>query len=351
MTLTHKKFVLTKIIITSVLILSFFLSFLYFGLNFPEQYTYVSDTLDTSFNESLVKNTSDSEQPPINILFLGIVGEGSRGALLTDSIFILHLNPLLNKKISIISIPRDLWVQIPNRSSAMKINNLYELENRGKKFPESNSFNLIKQKIEEITGLPLNYVAVVDLEGFKKLVDILGGIDIWIEKDIIDPNLVNPHNPSEIFHLSAGWRHLDGDLTVKFIRTRYAPEGDFYRIEHQQQIIAAIKNKLTKLADVWNLITWLKIWQSLRGHYVTNLNFNTVWYIFTLIKNVPVSQIEYIKLTNRPPDELLISSSINTQNNSSEEQKIYILIPSQGFENYNKIHEYLKEKISFGGIR
>ena len=189
---------------------------------------------------------------------------------------------------------------------------------------------------------PMDYIVILDLKGFEKLIDALGGIDIWLEKDIIDPNLVNPHNPSEIFHLSAGWRHLDGALIIKFIRTRYAPNGDFYRIEHQQQIIAALKDKLTKLADVWNLISWLKIWQSLSGHIITNLDFNTIWQIFPVVKDISSSEIKYLSITNKPPDELLITSSIY---NDWAKGNIYILIPAKGFENYEEINNYIKEKI------
>ena len=188
----------------------------------------------------------------------------------------------------------------------------------------------------------MNYIVILDLKGFEKLIDALGGIDIWLEKDVMDPSLINPYNPSEIFHLSAGWRHLDGALIIKFIRTRYAQNGDFYRIEHQQQIIAALKDKLTKLADVWNLISWLKIWQSLSGHVITNLDFNTIWQIFPVVKDISSSQIQYLSITNKPPDELLMTSTIY---DNWSDKDIYILIPAKGFENYEEINNYINEKI------
>ena len=199
-----------------------------------------------------------------------------------------------------ISIPRDLWIQIPNLSQEMKINNLYALENKGRTFLKATDSNLISQKAEEITGLKIDHTVILELEGFGKLIDAIGGIDIWLEQDIFDPQLVNPHNPSEIFHLAAGWRHLDGDTAIKFVRTRYAPEGDFNRMQHQQLIIAALKDKLSKLADIWNLMTWLKIWQSLNNHFIVDLDFNALWQIFNLVKDISADQIEYIRITNRP---------------------------------------------------
>jgi len=334
MTFINKKTIALGLIIGGIL----FLSFLFYGLNDSKRYTF---SYDNNINALLKNESLKSEDSPINILFLGIAGEGSRGAFLTDTIFVTSIVPS-KKQISMISIPRDLWVKIPNSSTGVKINFLYELENSGKNFSKAVSYDLIKGKIEDITGLSIDYITILDLKGLEKLIDILGGIDIWLEKDVEDPNLVNPHNPSEIFHLSAGWRHLDGALVIKFIRTRYAPDGDFYRIKHQQQIIAALKDKLTKLADIWNLISWLKIWQSLSGNVITNLDFNTIWQIFPTVKDISSSQIQYLSITNKPPDELLITS---TMYDNSSEKDIYILIPKKGFENYEEINNYIIKKI------
>lgn len=334
MTLYHKKIFL-GIIVTSIGLVLFFL---FFAQARPKEYLFSYNTEDSSDKESI-----KTKNPSLNILFLGIVGEGSRGELLTDTIFVVHLD-LSNKKIAMISIPRDLWVQAPSLSREIKINDLYNLENQGKNFSQATASILIKQKVKEITGLPINHTIILELEGFKKLIDVIGGIDIWLEKDIFDPSLINPHNPSEIFYLAAGWRHLDGDLAIKFVRTRYAPEGDFYRIQHQQQIIAALKNKLTELADVWNLITWLRIWQSLNNHFIADLDFNALWQIFNLIKDISADQIEYIKITNRPPDQLLKTTTFS---DASSGQNIYILIPQEGFEKYQGIQNYIEEKISF----
>ncbi|MDD5760455.1 MAG: LCP family protein [Candidatus Pacebacteria bacterium] len=304
----------------------------------PKEYLFSYNSNENAF----IEQSAEAKVPSLNVLFLGIAGEGSRGSLLTDTIFVVHLNPSA-KKIAIISIPRDLWVQIPHRSQAIKINGLYDFENNGRAFPQATASNLIKQKIEDITGLTINYTVILELEGFGKLIDAVGGIDIWLEKDISDPLLVNPHNPSEIFHLEAGWRHLDGDLAIKFVRTRYAPEGDFYRIQNQQQIISALKDKLAELTNIWGLTTWLKIWQSLDNHFISDLDFNTLWQIFNLVRGIPADQIEYIKITNRPPDQLLKAVTLIE---NSLGQNVYTLIPSDGFEQYQKIQNYIKEKIS-----
>lgn len=334
MTFNSKKNILNLAL--AILLVSIF--FLFLKYTQPKEYLFSYLPFKNTTSQEIIKTKNHT----LNILFLGIVGEGSRGQFATDTILIAHLN-FVNKKIALISIPRDLWIQIPNSTQEIKINALYSLDNQGTKFSQATKTNLIKQKIETITNLNIDHTVIVELRGFGKLIDAIEGIDIWLEKDIYDPLLVNPHNPSEIFYLAAGWRHLDGDLAIKFVRTRYAPEGDFYRMQHQQEIIAALKNKLTKLTDIWSLATWLKIWQSLNNHFITDLDFNASWSIFNLIKDIAAEDIEYIKITNRPPDELLSTTSFT---NEISKQEFYILAPREGFEKYQKIQDYIKEKIS-----
>jgi len=312
---------------------------LVWGVNHPQNYSFLSSSStlrpkSPNPKRNLVNNSS------VNLLFLGIAGNGSRGALLTDTIFVTHLDPE-KKKITLISIPRDLWVTENIYPEGIKINGLFELENRGKQFSPYCSFHLIQKEVEKILGIKIDYVIIFDLEGVEKLVDSIGGINIYLPQDIADPYLVNPHHPSEIFHLKAGWNYLDGALVAKFVRTRYAPSGDFYRIQHQHQIIAALRDKVEQLTSVWHFPTWFKLWQSLKGHYLTNLNFNLAWQIFQSIKNIPADKIQYLVLSNRPPDNLLISGRRLFQG-----KKVYVLLPRAGENNYLPIHNYIQEKIN-----
>jgi len=307
---------------------------LIWGTNRSQNYNFASAFHLDDKNPLSLTNSS------FNLLFLGIAGNGSRGALLADTIFVIHADSS-RKKLVLVSIPRDFWVQDKSYPRGTKINGLLELENSTQKFNKDCSFNLVQKKIEDILGLKMDYVAIFDLEGVEKLVDGIGGINIWLDKDIIDPNLVDPHYPSQIFHLKAGWNYLDGDLVAKFVRTRYAPSGDFYRIEHQHQILAALRDKVSQLANVWHFATWFNIWQDLNNHYITNLDFENAWKIFLLVKSIPSNQIQYLSLSNREPDNQLTSAML-----PGGENDIYVLIPRAGIEKYEEIHKYIKEKIN-----
>ena len=308
------------------------------GFNHPKELTI---TLQRSLNPGT--NWPNGES--INILLLGVAGNGSRGALLTDTIMLLNLN--FNKKqISIFSLPRDLWVEVPHSHSEVKLNDLYALSNKNTSdFSKAISYNFIQEKIENITGVKINYVIIFDLIGFGKLVDAVGGINIYLEKEMVDPNLVNPHDKSEIFDLSPGWHYLDGATAIKFVRTRYSSSGDFYRMTNQHAIITALKDKLTQLSSVWNLMSWLKIYNSIANHYITNLDFNTVWELFNEFKTIKNNQVKYFSITNRPPDNLLISSSVpGIYENATI--SVYILLPRLGFERYDEIQQFVQNSLA-----
>ncbi len=306
------------------------------GISHPQNYSFSSSSIISSKKNNFIPNS----EPSLNILALGIAGNGSRGALLTDSIFVTHFD--WNKqKIILLSIPRDFLVKDKCCPRGLKINGLFDLENKGKKFNSSCSFHLIQKEIEKILGIKIKYVIVFDLEGVEQLTDKIGGINIYLPQDVADPYLVNPHHPSEIFHLKAGWNYLDGSMVAKFVRTRYAPSGDFYRIQHQHQIIAAFKDKIIQLTDTWHLPSWFKLWQSLRGHYLTNLDFNSVWQIIQLAKKISSDKIQYWKLSNRPPDKLLISTMFPLEGKLS-----YVLLPRAGEGNYSMIQNFVQKKFN-----
>lgn len=298
---------------------------------------YIINSSSINKKEGLPLNTN--QEGLKNYLFLGIAGEGSRGSYLTDTIIVISINEK-NKTINLISIPRDLLVKIPNLSYSSKINSLFEIENSLKKKTESKTFNLVKEKINQITGLNIEEVIVLDLIAVKNIVDQLGGIDIYLEKDVYDPYLVNPLNPSQIFYLKAGWQHLNGDMLLKLIRTRYAPEGDFYRMKNQQMMLLALKNKLEELINNLSIISLIQTWQSLSGHYFTSLSYSDLINLFNSFKKIKNYQIKNIIIDSKDSALLISSGYYDDKGNY-----VYSLIPKAGFEDYSEIQKFIHQKI------
>ncbi len=315
-----------------------FVLFLYWGIKNEKQITVFGEKI-----ESLKPSQEDTGNIlDFNLLILGKAGEASYGGELTDSLSLMHVDGY-NKKVTLINIPRDLWVNVNNKNYSSKINALYLIENSNPK--KAKTFELIKTKVTEITGLDVDNVIVFDLQGFQEIVDAIGGINIYLENDFVDPQMRDPDNRNQIFVIKAGWRYLDGKTTGWFIRSRYAPDGDFTRIKHQQLIFSAIKNKIGGLLNLWDVPKIFKLYQALQKHMVTDLSFDDLIKLAKFSQNLKEENTQYLVLSNRAPDNLLISSSFPSTGPDGNYVNAYTLIPQLGFEKYADIQKYISGKL------
>jgi len=187
-----------------------------------------------------------------NILVLGMGGEGHDGALLTDTMILFSLN-LKTNSLNMISIPRDIWVP----SLQAKINSAYMI---GEEIKEGGGFGLIEDSVFEIINMPIHWVVAVDFDSFKEVVDVIGGVEIMVDKAFVDEwypiaGLENDLCGGDIEYrcryetlvFEKGKQIMDGERALKFSRSRHADgeEGnDFARSQRQQKVIIAIKNKI-----------------------------------------------------------------------------------------------------------
>lgn len=194
-----------------------------------------------------------------NILLLGIAGSGHNGENLTDTIIILTISSD-QKKVTINSIPRDLYVELPERQYWGKINAIYAY--RAKDNPRD-GIKILSREIKKITGIPINYYVLANFEAFKKIVDVVGGIDYTLEEDLSDPAFPNDSFGYDPINMKAGTYRLDGASALKLARSRHNIEGDFSRIKRQHKIIMLLKEKIEKnnlwdnifkVADILNII-------------------------------------------------------------------------------------------------
>lgn len=285
----------------------------------------------------------DSER--INILLLGAAGEKKPGGNLTDTVMIMSVD-VKNKKVALFSLPRDLYVQIPastrgdDRSSTRggpdtqtytKINSLYPIG-----IKEGEGINLIKKAVEEITGIDLNYYLAIDFEGFKKIIDHIGGVNITSERDIYDTRYPGPNYSYETFSLSKGFHLLDGETALKYVRQRHGdPEGDFGRAKRQQQVIQAVKNKLFSVQTFLNVVTLNNILDTLGESIRTDITFGDIDSFIKLSKEVDTQNITNVVADAWKKDSLLKVSHVPTAN-----AMMFILVPRVG--NYSEIQDLEK---------
>ena len=122
----------------------------------------------------------------INILMLGIAGKNKPGQNLTDTIMVMSIDTK-DKKIALLSIPRDLYVNVPGTNYSTKINSIYQYgldQNKGS--------DLIKQTVEDVLDIPIHYSVILDFDGFTKIIDDLGGVNVVVERDMYDARYPGP---------------------------------------------------------------------------------------------------------------------------------------------------------------
>ncbi len=187
-----------------------------------------------------------------NILILGKGGLGHEAPDLTDTIMLASINHS-TPSFNLISLPRDIWIT----DLRTKLNSVYYW---GNKKQQGGGIIMAKSEIEEISGQPIDYVVVLDFSGFRKIIDVLGGIDVEIDTSFTDDSfpIAGRENDTcngdkefkcryESVHFEKGVQKMDGETALKFVRSRYAKgdEGtDFARAARQQKVIEGMKKKV-----------------------------------------------------------------------------------------------------------
>jgi len=231
------------------------------------------------------------ESDQINILLLGIGGEGHSGGGLTDTIMVVSAKPSSGEA-ALISIPRDLYVEIPDSEQRLKINAVKEFGDSSRNSTKyKTGAELIKKTVGEITNLNIHYCALLDFQGFIEIIDHLGGVDINLEKNISDPAYPDFNRGYDPFYLSAGRHHLDGATALKVARSRHSRRGDFDRVARQQIIIRAVKQKFFEEYAAFNLFTFNDIFNSLGDHLETDLQLKELKRFYRLAQKIDTHKI------------------------------------------------------------
>lgn len=277
------------------------------------------------------------EDGRINILLLGMGGEGHKGKYLTDTVMLVSINPETYQS-AMLSIPRDLYVKIPDTGGVhTKINAVYTFELRNQQNSVGSSFASMKKVIKDITDQEVHYYLALNFEGFKEIVDELGGVDVEVEHDIYDSRYPGPNYSYETFELSKGFHHLDAETALKYARVRHTKGGDFGRAERQQQVIASAKRKAFSLKTIANPTKIATIMDVLGENMITDIQFAEIPSFIHFAKNINIYQTTNKVLDAWSPDSLLGSTHVEMGG-----VQAYVLIPRA--KNYSQVYE-LSENI------
>ena len=202
------------------------------------------------------RNIKGQADDRINILLLGIGGEGHDGAYLTDTIILASIKPS-TKQLSLISIPRDLIVPIPGGYGYRKINSA---DSYGEIQQKGNGAEFAKQVVEQVFNISIHYYARIDFKAFKEIVDRVGGVEVYVDNTFTDNTFPTEDYLYRTISFKKGQQTLDGQNALDFARSRHGNnnEGsDFARARRQQKIILALKDKLFSVNTIFNHVNRL----------------------------------------------------------------------------------------------
>ncbi len=267
------------------------------------------------------------ERDRINVLLLGMGGEGHDGALLTDTIIIASMQPSTNK-VGLLSLPRDLVVDIPGYFYR-KINGANALGEEKEK-PGSGAL-LTSSIIEKVIGQPVDYFVRVDFSGFAKLIDDIGGIDVTVDQAFVDSAYPTENYGYQTIRFAAGPQHMDGATALKYVRSRHGSNGegsDFARSKRQQKVLVAVKEKLFSLQTLLNPAAISRAVATLGEHVQMNFRPWELLQLAKMGKTVDAASITHRVLDTSEEGLLVSRTGIDGA---------YILEPRLGLGKYAEI--------------
>lgn len=222
----------------------------------------------------------------VNLLVMGIDQRGSQGGYWrTDTMIIVSVDPKV-PSVGMISIPRDLWVPIWGYDIENRINTAhYYGDARG--YPGGGPA-LARDTVAYNLGIPIHHYIRLNFTAFEKLIDEIGGVDVFVEKTINDPLYPDEGVGYDPFYLPAGQQHLDGRTALKYARSRHGT-GDFDRATRQQQVILAARDQVVRLNQLPHLIAnGPEILNTLGDSVRTDLNFDQAVQLAQIVNDIPL---------------------------------------------------------------
>lgn len=240
-------------------------------------YNQVDSTVDrlnasAGLSPERMENETIEQKKPMSVLLLGVDRRADEQGR-SDSIIVMTLNPNQDKS-AMLSIPRDTRTEIVGKGTQDKINHAYAF----------GGAEMAMASVENLLGIPIDYVAEVDMKGFQDAVDLFGGVEVTN----------NLAFTSDAYTFDPGVITLSGPEALAYTRMRYEdPNGDFGRQERQRQVITALVNKGTNDFSISKFNNMLDV---LGNNAKTNITFKELRTLstdyMTAFKNQDILRLE-----------------------------------------------------------
>jgi LCP family protein required for cell wall assembly len=280
----------------------------------------------------------------VNVLLLGRGGGTHSAPDLTDSIMIASIDPV-NNDATLLSVPRDLWVNVPDHG-VMKLNSAWETGEfgylgkgqAGSTDPKAiqAGYDSIDATLKEVLGIDINYHMLVNFQAFKQAVDSVGGVQVNVPADLVDPTMAwENHNDPVLAH--AGLQSFAGDQALNYVRSRET-SSDFARAERQRSVLSALKGKIVNLGTLGNPLKISQLLSAFGSNVNTDLSLGNASRLYTIIKRIGDGNMNSISLAGNadPKANLVNTGNINGQS---------VVLPKAGLYKYEDIQNYVHSQL------
>lgn len=310
-----------KILLWVFLVLLFvFFSLFFIKAGFTVHQIIISN--DPIEEEILKKELPLDDPNQLNILLMGMRGsaDDGEGKFLADAIVLLSIKKSTGQ-IALISLPRDLYVDIYCLNEMHRINFAYA----------QGGMDCIKKTVSWLTGLYVDYGVVSNFKAFSEVIDALGGITIYMEQSFEESFQWAKEGWSEdehwtikeingeekwVFQVATGTSHLDGATTLYFVRSRFS-SSDFDRMRRQQKVLLAIKEKALSLGVLTNPVKVYKLLDIAGKNVRTDMSVGEIISLMDLAAELDTTNIKKL-MFDSGPDGLLYETFVENE---------YVLLP------------------------
>lgn len=259
--------------------------------------------------QSKIARPAPKQKAPDTFNFL-LVGQNSN---LADSIMIAAADSA-KQTLTLISIPHDIFIN-------------------GRKLSEYllwYGIDALQEKIEEASGLNIHKYAVFNFQAFENIIDALGGIDVYVEKDITDQQYPDGAGGYTLYAIKAGSHHFSGAEALKYSRSRHST-SDFDRAKRQQKVLKAIQERVINFDFLKNTDGLKAIYENIFNMVETNISLAEAIEYLAQFQNFAVSSGNVISTSDFLDSSLTVIGQ-------------YILLPKSG--NFAKIQKYIRELLN-----
>lgn len=252
-----------------------------------------SKLIETELSDATTSGTSDGIRT--TILLMGIdkrQGMDQERAFRTDTMMLITIDPV-GKRLGMLSIPRDLWVNIPGYESRDRINTA-NFKGDAFRLPGGGPA-LAMETIAVNLGIQVDNYIRINFTAFEALIDEIDGVEIDVPQTIDDPRYPDCCTGYDPLYIPQGVRHMDGSLTLKYARTRATYGGDFDRAARQQQVLLAVRDKILNMKMLTKLVARApKLYSTLSGSYDTDLTLEKIVDVMGLVREIDGDNIQSV---------------------------------------------------------